>query len=104
MGPNYLKPFTTIINPTSNEIDFSILSNSIKAEIAVNYILTEAANIHLEIFNSNGYLCKNLYLNPSQFAGSDSHIFNISDLQNGMYIISLRTNGFSKVRKFILSR
>ena len=104
VGPGFLKPLTTLINPSGKEMDFNILSNPVKSEIVVNYILTEAANIQLEIFNSKGCVCKNLCLNSLQFEGNYTQIFNISNLQNGVYIVSLKTNHFSKVRKFIISR
>jgi hypothetical protein len=54
VGPTYLKPLTTLINPTNNEFDFTILTYPTIRKLTIIYNFSSESIVTIAIFNLNG--------------------------------------------------
>ncbi len=102
VGPTYLKPLTTLINPTSNEFDFTILTNPTIRKLTIIYNFSSESIVTLAIFNLNGMLVKSFKNNPVYTSEIQNGSFDITDLKSGVYFVQLRAGNLSKVKKIIV--
>ena len=102
VGPTYLKPLTTLINPTNNEFDFTILTNPTIRKLTVIYNFSSESIVTLAIFNLNGILVKSFKNNPVFTSEIQNGSFDITDLKSGVYFVQLRAGNLSKVKKIIV--
>jgi hypothetical protein len=103
VGPTYLKPITTLINPTSNEFDFDFRVNNTSKKLQFEINLDNAGDIYVDFYNSKGQLCKAYKFNFIHQNIKQGFSVNIDGLKSGMYILTLHSNNFSKSKKVILS-
>jgi len=103
VGPTYLKPITTLINPTSNEFDFDFRVNNTSKKLQFEINLDNTDDIYVDFYNSKGQLCKAYKFNYIHQNIKQGFSVNIDGLKSGMYILTLHSNNFSKSKKVILS-
>jgi hypothetical protein len=103
VGPTFLKPTTTLINPTSNEFDFDIRVNNTSKKLQFEINLDYSDDIYVDFYNSKGQLCKAYKFNYIHQNIKQGFSVNIDGLKSGMYILTLHSNNFSKSKKVILS-
>ena len=102
VGPTYLKPLTTLINPTNNEFDFTILTYPTIRKLTIIYNFSSESIVTLAIFNLNGILVKSFKNNPVFTSEIQNGSFDITDLKSGVYFVQLRAGNLSKVKKIIV--
>ncbi|NCQ12435.1 MAG: T9SS type A sorting domain-containing protein, partial [Bacteroidetes bacterium] len=90
----------TKINNTSNSVALNLYPNPADDKIKISIKTTVAANFKLQIFSSTGLLIRTL--SDSYFAAGDNNLsLDTKDLAAGLYYISLQSESFKIVRKFI---
>lgn len=104
VGPTYLKPITTLFNQTSNEIDFTILSNPSNSKLTIIFNLSFESIVTLDIINLNGVLVRSFMNNQVHSSEIEKVNFDIADLKSGVYFVHLRAGNLSKVKKIIVSK
>ena len=105
VGPAYLvRDYTGIQNSIRNDVDLKIFPNPANDRFTVDYNLVSASDIYLSIINTKGITVKNLILNQKQSSGNHKLSAEISDLQNGMYFVSLKSGYLVKTIKFVICR
>jgi hypothetical protein len=105
VGPAYLvSDYTGIQNSIRNDVDLRIFPNPANDRFTVEYNLVSASDIYLSIINAKGITVKNLILNQKQSSGNHKLSAEISDLQNGMYFVSLKSGYLVKTIKFVICR
>ncbi len=78
--------------------------NPFNPTTAISYLLPNADNVKITIYNALGQKVNTLY-KENQTAGNHTISFNASGLSSGVYYYKLETgNGLSKVRKMILMK
>ena len=97
VGPSYLKSLAGIESP-KEELNFNIQVNSANRTLVVKYILLQIPEVNLTIYNLAGSLLKTTKL----IAANQQQTIDISNLKNGMYLVSFTANNLSKTVKFIV--
>jgi hypothetical protein len=75
--------------------------NPFNPSTTINFTLTKAGDVRLEVFDINGKFVKNL-VNGYMNAGERELTFDASDLSSGTYFYKITTNGYSETRKMLL--
>ena len=102
VGPTYLKPITTILNPTSKEFDFNIKINYALQELILNSNNDIQNTVSVGLYNANGNLCKHQTFSNIKQVGTHTFKINTANLQSGLYILTIRTNENSTSKKIVL--
>ena len=93
-GINEIKP---------SKIEFNVYPNPAKEKLNVDFVLKENGPVTIEIFNANGQsLTSQLYQHSN--SGKNHFETNISDLNSGIYYITVRTDSFVNTKKFIINQ
>ncbi len=102
VGPAYLKPITTIINPLAENFDFNAAVDNSNHKLNINFTQKLDSPVSLNIFNLNGILLKTIFTTKKSLAGNYTETIDIQSIKFGIYIITLNTNEFSKSKKIIV--
>ena len=94
------KENTSIENP--NENDVFLFSNLVTNYLTINSSKFINSELIIRIFNANGSLSKEFKRNTK--TGSNHFELNVSDLENGMYLLQITDNSSIINKKFIISR
>jgi hypothetical protein len=100
--------------PTPSDDNFAAITRPIEPELGnypnpfnpttnVNFVLPEAANVSLTVFNLLGQQVATL-ANGNFEAGSHSLVFDASSLTSGLYLVRLEAPGQSVVHRMLLSK
>ena len=93
-GINEIKP---------SKIEFNVYPNPAKEKLNVDFVLKENSPVTIEIFNANGQsVTSQLYQHSN--SGKNHFETNISDLNSGIYYITVRTDSFVNTKKFIINQ
>jgi hypothetical protein len=102
VGPTYLKPITTIINPLAENFDFNATADNSNHKLKINFTQKLNSPVSLSLYNLNGILLKTLFATNNTLAGNHTEIVDIQSINSGIYIITFSTNEFSKSKKVIV--
>lgn len=83
---------------------FIVYPNPASGIATIEYNLLERSNIQVDIYNSGGKKVKTLLISEPQQSGLNRHIFDISDLKNGIYFVRISTGYFIKTVKLCVIR
>lgn len=75
--------------------------NPFNPSTTINFTLTKAGDVRLEVFDVNGKFVKNL-VNGYMNAGERELTFDASDLSSGTYFYKITANGYSETKKMLL--
>jgi hypothetical protein len=92
------------INPELLELQFRIFPNPVTKHATITYNLSETTDILLVICNQNGVAVKTLINHERQGKGNYRKNVDVSDLKEGLYLVSLSSEKFSKVLKLCISK
>ena len=93
-GINEIKP---------SKIEFNVYPNPAKEKLNVDFVLKENSPVTIEIFNANGQsVTSQLYQHSN--SGKNHFETNISDLNSGIYYVTVRTDSFVNTKKFIINQ
>jgi hypothetical protein len=104
MGAIYHDQMTDIETEPGLPVDFTILRsypNPFNAATTIEYVLSEAAEVEISIYNMLGQRIETLYKGESH-AGENSLIWNADEYPSGVYFAKLQTSGNSISLKMIL--
>ncbi len=77
-----------------------VYPNPIHKQCNIKYILPQAANINISMFDVAGRLIKEI-INENQNVGIYHKVFDMKDLPQGIYFITLNTDDYSDAKKVI---
>jgi len=95
-----------MIDPASNEMGEGsgepsiVYPNPSADETKVNFSLTKAENVSIQLMDANGKLVKEL-LNENKAAGSHAHTIDMSNLKNGTYYVIIKTSKGTETKRLI---
>ncbi len=98
VGPSYLKTLSGT-ETTKENLNFNVRVNSSSKSLIVNYFLAKPSKINLTIYSLNGTLIKSIDTNNPE---NKQQTIDISNLQNGMYLVRLTADNYAKTIKFII--
>ncbi len=105
VGPSYLiYDFTGNGNGIKEDLDLKVKQNRAVDSIIIEYNLLSVSNVSLLIVNTNGIPVKNIITNQHQPSGNQKYTVDVSDLKNGIYLVSLKTGNLLKTKKFVVCR
>ena len=104
-------PVEIYVNTVSDVYDYSennnftllVFPNPFVSTTEINYYLIENQNVTLDIFNINGVLVKSL-VNEFQSKGNQHILLNDSEMPSGIYLLTLKTNSNSVVKKLFINK
>jgi hypothetical protein len=104
-GPhNFLLKRVIVENEQSNGFELnSVFPNPVKSESTIPFSISEAGDVHLDIYDSNGkhmLMLVNQYLIPAEYKIKMTPEF----LGNGSYVCVLRVNGQTKTTKILVQK
>lgn len=96
----------TILSVTNNEIENGVVlkqnyPNPFESTTTIEYSLSKASNVNLDIYNLQGQLVKSLN-NGVQSSGNHKLTFDLDKMSNGVYIPVLVTDKGSKKQLIVL--
>ncbi len=95
---------TPNVNETKNSLfQFSLYPNPTVDEVSLNYQLQNKSNVQVNIYDLSGRLIEQV-LNESQSAGKKTTSHQVSDLNNGIYIITLQVGRQVSAKKMVILR
>lgn len=86
-----------------NNNEFEIISNQIKSNVIFNYYVHNNENIKLELYNTNGMLCKILINNEKRNIGLQTEAFDLGNLQAGIYFARISTADGAYSKKLVIN-
>lgn len=89
---------------TQQTIELSVYPNPGNGEFTLKYDVLKRADVRADLYNINGALLKTLVNVNAQFEGKYTIPVNVSDLPNGIYIISLINNGKRFTDRLIIEK
>lgn len=75
--------------------------NPFNPSTTINFTLTKAGDVRLEVFDVNGKFVKNL-INGYMNAGEREITFDAAELSSGTYFYKITANGYSETKKMLL--
>lgn len=102
VGPSYL------LVPLANTIDISpekmiIFPNPVKNNLTIQFPNTIDADIEVTITTTNGQVIKKQIIFQNELIDNQKQI-DIADLKNGIYILQLNSNNYSKTLKIVVQK
>lgn len=82
-------------------IGFEVFKLAATHSIQVNYALNSTHIVNLTMYNLSGKVVKHLISNTKQTANKYNLIFDIPDLDGGIYFVKLSTQSFSRTKKIL---
>lgn len=102
-GPFIALPEYNSVADFGTEIGLRMFPNPSSGELFINFNLSEAQRMSVEITDMNGRVVKNI-LNGEVAAGNQTISANISEMANGMYFARVISNDKVSNTKFTLAR
>ncbi len=95
---------TAITNQSNDEQTLTVFPNPANDEFVISYELSEAATVHVDLFDMLGKKVGNLLDNAPQTKGKYTHSFNTADykLTSGIYLLSFNIGGKTATQKLII--
>ncbi|MEY4572712.1 MAG: hypothetical protein RLZ10_1960 [Bacteroidota bacterium] len=93
-----------IILQEKNQPVFSIYPNPTSKFMSIHYMLKNEDVVELTLFNLSGQLVKEIINNQKQTTGDYKKIIDVSELNDGIYVIKLSTSSYTKTLKIIISK
>ena len=84
--------------------DFSVYPNPASRYMLIQYMLNKEEFVEVALFSLSGQLVKKIINNQKQTIGDYKKTFDISDLNNGVYLVKLSTSSYTKTLKIIVSK
>ena len=84
--------------------DFSVYPNPASKYMLIQYMLNKEEVVELALFSLSGQLVKKIANNQKQPMGDYKKSVDISDLNNGTYLVKLSTSSYTKTLKIIVSK
>ncbi len=82
---------------------FSVYPNPSQSTTTISFTLNQASSVSIQITDLQGKEIKSLEQNKNYDKGKHSNAFDISDLTQGIYMITIKTNNFIKSEKLIVN-
>lgn len=83
---------------------FTVYPNPGSGEFTVKYDLLKRSDVKIHVFNMNGSLVKSVVNIAGQYEGQYHVPVNLSELPNGIYIVSLINNGIQSIERLVIAR
>ncbi|MBI3519813.1 MAG: T9SS type A sorting domain-containing protein [Bacteroidetes bacterium] len=83
---------------------FEIYPNPGNGEFTIKYEVLKRADVHVDIYDMNGMLLKTIVDITDQYEGKYQIPVRLSDLPNGIYLVSLINNGKKSVERLVIER
>lgn len=90
-----------IKNKPGYKTKFTVFPNPVDQEIVANFTLERDCSVYINLYGIDGSTKKQLLSNQYLNKGSHAAIYDLSDLQKGIYLISLVANGQSYMQKLL---
>jgi len=87
-----------------NQPDFSVYPNPASNQMAIHYKLKNEEVVELKLLNLSGQLMKKITTNQKQTIGDYKKTIDVSDLNDGIYLVKLSTSSYTKTLKVIVSK
>lgn len=102
VGPSFLKPVTTILNPTNKGFEFSVNYNYTSKELILksNCGIQNFASVSL--YDINGKCCKYETSFNTKQTDAQAIVISSSDLNPGLYLLKVVSNDESKSKKIVI--
>jgi len=102
VGPSYL------LVPLANTIDLSlektiIFPNPVKNNLTIQFPNTIDSDTEVTITTMNGQVIKKQIISQNELIDNQKQI-DIADLKNGMYLLQLHSNNYSKTLKIVVQK
>lgn len=100
---NSINFLMTGINPLNADYLVSVYPNPFREKISITYILPEAGNVKISLFDTFGKEIRSIGEPGWQAAGKHETAMTSGDLRNGIYILRIETNTYTLSKKIIQS-
>ena len=84
--------------------DFSVYPNPASNQMAIHYKLKNEEVVELKLLNLSGQLMKKIITNQKQTIGDYKKTIDVSDLNDGIYLVKLSTSSYTNTLKVIVSK
>jgi hypothetical protein len=84
--------------------DFNVYPNPASNQMAIHYKLKNEEVVELKLLNLSGQLMKKITTNQKQTIGDYKKTIDVSDLNDGIYLVKLSTSSYTKTLKVIVSK
>ena len=84
--------------------DFSVYPNPASKYMLIQYMLNKEEFVELALFSLSGQLVKKIANNQKQPIGDYKKSVDISDLNDGIYLVKLSTSSYTKTMKLVVSK
>jgi hypothetical protein len=102
VGPSYL---AVLSSETFDLLDKKVLvyPNPAKNNFSIQFPKNIASDVEVTITNTNGQVLKKLRITQNEIINNEKSI-DISNLNNGIYLVQLYSNSYSKAIKLAISK
>lgn len=83
--------------------DFIVYPNPSNGEFTISYNLKKNSDVNISIFDSNGSFIKNVVDVNGQYQSNYKIPVNLSDLPNGIYIVSFMIDGKQTIERVVIT-
>jgi hypothetical protein len=90
--------------PINKQVYFSVYPNPGNGEFTVSYNVLKRADVRVDIYDLRGVLIKTVVNVPGQYEGKYQIPVNLSELPNGIYMVSLINNGKRNTGKLVIEK
>ena len=92
--------FTISVNPvgilSAGDVNpVRLYPNPVKQHLILEYHLKEASVVSVKMYSVTGEIVKSLVVSEQQNAGNHIHEFDVSNVDKGIYILSVKTSDFN---------
>jgi hypothetical protein len=84
-------------------LQFTVYPNQSNGSFELSYQLKRNSSVEARLFDLNGKLIKVLFSQQQQYAGNYTIAVNETQLQTGLYLVELYSNGTKETKKIIIS-
>lgn len=99
-----VSPLTSVQNQENDEFKIKVYPNPVLNSLCIDYFLNEKSSVNIEIFDLQGKMILNLMAKQLQADGYSHHLFDLSNLGNGLYFVIIRIGVLTKSIKILVKR
>jgi hypothetical protein len=105
-GFSILEELITSVRQTEDDgkIELRVFPNPVSKSLNIEYVIASESKVQLRIYGLSGSLVKTLINIELQHADRYQRAFDISDLQNGFYLVRLTSGNFTKTVKLCVGK